>query len=54
MPIPIKELIAKLQQQENQDEEVEYVICSTDGRIVSMVIETKANEIKKLMKMFPR
>ena len=52
MGVKIKDLIEKLQEQQDQEKEVEYLICAKDGEVVAAKIETQAKAMKKVMSMF--
>lgn len=47
----IKDLIKNLKTKD-QDAEVEFIVCKTDGEIVCMKVESKAADIVKMLKLF--
>ena len=52
MAVKIKDLIEKLQKQQDQEKEVEYLICAKDDEVIAVYIERHKKAIKKFMNMF--
>ena len=52
MGTKIKDLIEILQQQD-QEKEVEYVVCESDGLIIALRVEKQAKAIKRMIDIFP-
>lgn len=51
MAITVAELIRRLQTKVQSDE-VEFIVCKTDGELVCADIEKQAKAMAKLLKMF--
>ena len=52
MGVKIKDLIVKLQEQQDHEKEIEYLICDTEGELVAVNVEEQAKAMKKMMNMF--
>jgi hypothetical protein len=51
MSITIKNLVKKLQSK-NQDNEVEFIVVTTDGNLVCMDVDSNAHDMTTLLSMF--
>lgn len=51
MALKMKELVAKLQEKD-QETDVEFVVCKTDGEIVAMHMQRNAGDLVRALRLF--
>lgn len=52
MRVKIKDLIVKLQEQQDQEREIEYIVCDMGGALIAASVGEQASSMAKMLKVF--